>query len=290
MKFLLYSLRPKHWIKNLFVFLPLIFGRKLMDFGALLTAAEIFVLFCFASSAVYLMNDIIDYNQDKLHPVKRLRPIASGQISCSYAAAWAIALGTIALLFTFRENPLIGAVLLAYVTLNILYSLFLKQLVIIDVFCLSLFFILRLLAGTYAADVALSHWILVMGGLLALFLGFNKRRQEFKILGKLSTQHRSVLRKYNRYFIDQMIAVITASTVVAYTFYTVDDRTLAEVGSDHMIFTVPFVYYGIFRYLYLLHKRRMDGDPTRILVSDFPMQFNIAMWLATAIAVIYFKL
>lgn len=283
-----YALRPKHWVKNFFVFLPLIFGHKLFDAGAFLDVAASFFLFCMASSAVYLVNDLIDLENDRAHPTKRMRPIASGKVEAREALPAAAVLAGTALALAAILNGRVAWILAGYLVFNVLYTRVLKNLVIIDVFCLSLFFILRILAGTYAAEVAVSRWILLMAGLLALFLGFNKRRQELQMLGHKSDEHRAVLHKYSLYFIDQMVSVITASTVIAYTLYTLDARTIREVGSDHMMLTVPFVYYGIFRYLYLLHKRKMDGDPTRVLLSDFPMQLNVVFWLMTAIAVVYF--
>jgi 4-hydroxybenzoate polyprenyltransferase len=287
-KYLFFALRPKHWIKNGFVFLPLVFGHKLFDVRALWEVSAMFVLFCLASSSVYLINDLEDKEKDKAHPSKRLRPIASGKIKPAQALQTAVLLAVISLFPAFFLNAPAALMLAIYLVFNILYSKWLKDFVIIDVFCLGFFFILRILAGTYAADVAVSHWIILMAGLLALFLGFNKRRQELKMLGRTSSSHRLVLTKYNLYFIDQVVGVLTASTVVAYTFYTIDERTVGQVGSNHMMLTIPFVYYGIFRYLYLLHRRHWDGDPTRLLLSDLPMQVNLGCWLATAIGVVYF--
>lgn len=284
---LILALRPTHWLKNGFVFLPLLFGRKLFTAPDNLRTAAAFVLFCGISSAIYLINDLLDFNQDIHHPTKRLRPIAAGKIARPTALGLAICLSATALVGAFLMDSLLGWMLLIYFLGNFAYSIYLKTLVIIDIFCLGGFFALRLLSGTFAARVSLSPWIILMGVVLALFLGFNKRRQELILLGQDSSRHRPVLTKYNLYFIDQMVAVITSSTVIFYTLYTCDDRTVSEVGDYRMMLTIPFVLYGIFRYLYLLHRRKTDGDPTRILISDFPMQLTVAFWIITAVVLVY---
>ena len=289
MKYLFFSLRPKQWIKNLFIFLPLIFGKKLFDFSVDLKAITAFCLFSLASSIVYLINDIIDFEEDKLHPMKRLRPIASGKTSIKLAKFAALILGIPCILLSFIVNVYFGWIVIAYILFNLVYSKILKRVVIIDILCIGGFFLLRIIAGSIVAGVQLSHWILFMTILLALFLGLNKRRQELRILGSRSTSHRSVLSKYRLYFIDQIIAVITSSIAVVYILYTVDARTTKEFGTENLMYSIPFVYYGIFRYLYLIHRIRNDGDPTRILVSDRMLQIDIALWAIVCVAVIYFK-
>lgn len=290
MKYLFYSLRPKQWIKNFFIFLPLIFGKKLFVFPANLKTVIAFCLFSLAASVVYLVNDIIDIEKDKLHPTKRLRPIASGKVGVRQAQIAASILGVLSIVSSFILNFYFGLVVVGYIIFNFLYSKILKTAVIIDVFSIAFFFYLRILAGSVASEVVLSHWILFMIVLLALFLGFNKRRQELKLLGKKMILHRSVLNQYNLYFIDQMIAVVTSSIVVVYMLYAVDARTVKEFGSNHLIYSIPFVYYGVFRYLYLLHKLRKEGDPTRILLSDKKLQLNIMLWIIVCVGVIYFGL
>jgi len=287
MKYFIFSLRPKHWVKNLFIFLPLIFGRKLLLLPDIINATEVFMLFSLASGAVYLLNDIIDIKTDQLHPVKRLRPIASGKVKLKTAKIFAVILAAVSIIFAFFLNANFGWVIIFYFALNFIYSKYLKKEVIIDVFCISVFFILRILSGCIVAAVTMSHWIIIMITLLALFLGFNKRRQELKILEHKAALHRQVLAKYDTYFIDQMIAVITSSLVIAYTLYTVDARTVKEFGSAHLLYSIPFVYYGIFRYLYLIHKLHTDGDPVRILFSDNKLKINLLLWIAVCIAVIY---
>lgn len=289
MKYFLFSLRPKQWVKNLFIFLPLIFGKKLFVFPANLSSAAAFLLFSATAGSAYLINDIIDLEKDKLHPAKRLRPIASGKLNKGQARISALILGVLSVAFSFMLNSHFGWVVIAYLVFNLIYSRVLKDIVIIDVFCIGGFFLLRIIAGSVVAEVELSHWIIIMTVLLALFLGFNKRRQELKLLEQRASSHRQVLTKYNAYFIDQMIAVITSSIVVVYMLYTVDARTVKEFGTKHLLYSVPFVYYGIFRYLYLIHRFKKNGDPTRILFSDGKMRLNIVLWLISCIMVIYFR-
>ncbi|MEI8349361.1 MAG: decaprenyl-phosphate phosphoribosyltransferase [Candidatus Omnitrophota bacterium] len=287
MNYLLISLRPQQWIKNLFIFLPLLFGKKMFVFPFNLKTALAFVLFSMISSAVYVVNDLFDIEKDKVHPTKRLRPLASGKLSISKAKTTAFILCVTAFVLSLMVDRYFGAIIIIYFIFNLFYSKWLKQEVIIDVFCISGFFLLRILAGSVIAAVHMSHWIVIMIVLLALFLGFNKRRQELRLLEHKAAAHRQILAKYNVYFIDQMIAVITSSIVVFYALYTVDARTLKEFGTTHLLYSIPFVYYGLFRYLYLIHKIYLDGDPTRILLSDRKLQINLLLWVSVCVAVIY---
>ncbi len=289
-KFLFFALRPKQWVKNFFVFLPLIFGKKLFVFPINLKVGCAFLLFCLASSAVYLVNDVIDRKKDKSHPFKRIRPIASGKVSKEEAILAALALTVLSAGLSLYLNVIFGLVICFYFAFNFLYSTFLKRIVIVDVFCISVFFLLRVIAGSLVAEVAISHWIVLMTGLLALFLGFNKRRQDLKLLSRRTTPIEHVVTRYNRYFIDQISAVITSSIVMTYMLYTIDARTVHEFGSKHLMLSIPFVYYGIFRYLYLIHRYHKEGDPTRILLSDGFMQLNLALWAMVCITIIYFGL
>jgi 4-hydroxybenzoate polyprenyltransferase len=290
MRYIFFSLRPKQWVKNLFIFLPLVFGGMLFTFPENLKTVLAFIIFSLSSGVVYLINDIMDVEQDRLHPIKRLRPIASGKVKLRTAALLAFLLGLLSIAASFLLDPRFGLVVVVYFVFNILYSKFLKEIVIIDVFCISAFFLLRIVAGTITSRVEFSYWMILMVILLALFLGFNKRRQELKLSERRASRVRHVLSKYNAYFIDQMISVITSSMVVVYTLYTVDARTVAHVGSVHLLYTIPFVYYGIFRYLYLIHKVRKYGDPVYILFSDKTMLVNLALWMLVCLGVVYFKI
>lgn len=289
MKYLFFSLRPKQWIKNLFIFLPLIFGKKLFVFPVNLYSVIAFLLFSIMAGVVYLINDILDLEKDRLHPIKRLRPIASGKVSKAQAQNAAFILGILSVVFSFMLNIYFGWVVIVYFIFNLIYTKILKEVVIIDVFCIGGFFLLRIIAGSAVTEVELSHWIIIMTVLLALFLGFNKRRQELKLLKTKLVSHRQVLTRYNVYFIDRMVTVITASIVVVYMLYTIDARTVNEFGTKNLMYTIPFVYYGVFRYLYLIQKLYKDGDPTRILLSDGKIQLNLALWIIACILVIYFK-
>lgn len=243
-----------------------------------------------AASGVYIINDLYDRGRDQFHPSKRLRPIAASGVSKREALIAAFCLLAVSLGGSWAVSPFLFAVIFTYAGVNYAYTVYLKQIVIIDVFCVSFFFLLRLLAGSAASGVSLSHWILSMTCLLALFLGFNKRRQELKWLKTKAGKHRFVLRKYSLYFIDQMISVLMTAVVICYTLYTIDPRTVAAFGTNHLILTVPFVFYGIFRYQYLVLVRSMDGDPTRILIKDRMTQINLFLWFITCIGVIYGRL
>lgn len=284
---LFFSLRPRQWVKNFFIFLPLVFGQKLFCFPENLKALAAFFLFSLVAGVGYLMNDSDDFNEDQLHPRTRLRPIASGKISITKARAAAWILGTVLLVLSCLFNGSFGGIVTIYLALTIIYAKFLKKIVILDVFCIGSFFILRVIAGGVVAEVELSHWIIVLTGLLALFLGFNKRRQDLKRLPEKVRFQRKVLAQYNIGFIDQMIAIITASIVVAYMLYTTDSRTIAFFGSKRLIMSIPFVYYGIFRYLYLIHRLNVEGDPTRILFRDKNTQWNLLLWLVVCVTAIY---
>ncbi len=289
-KYLFFALRPKQWIKNFFIFLPVVFGKKMFNYPENLHVGLAFILFSLTASVVYLINDILDYKKDCRHPTKKLRPIASKKISRQQALITAIILGTISFIFSFKLSVPFGWITIIYFVFNLIYSKILKHAVIIDVFCLGAFFLLRVIAGGVVAQITISHWTLIMTILLALFLGFNKRRQELRLQEQKKSSTRLVLKKYNAYFIDQMIAVITSSVVIVYMLYTLDDRTVQQFGSNHLLYSTPFVYYGIFRYLYLIHKNNNDGDPTRALLSDTNIQINIILWVGVCVAVIYFGL
>lgn len=288
MKDLFIALRPKQWIKNLFVCLPLVFGRKI--FSSPENIHTFFALLCFigASSAVYLVNDVLDLKYDRQHPLKKRRPVASGRVSVPMALGAACLIASISLFFSYKLNVYMGHVIVAYIAFNFMYSSFLKNKVIIDIFCLAVFFLLRLAAGSVVAHVELSHWIVCMTFLLALFLGFGKRRQELSQVVAGQADQRKVLLQYDPYFIDQMISVVTSSIVIVYMLYTVDASTISRFGTSHLIITIPFVYYGIFRYLYLIHKAGVDGDPTQVLLSDLRIQISLAGWILVCVGVIYF--
>lgn len=288
-KFYIYALRPQQWIKNFFVLLPLVFSQSLIQIASVGTSILAFTLFCMASSSVYTLNDLIDLEKDRVHPTKKLRPLASGKISAKILVAIGLILAISSIYIAFKLNAIFGFTILSYLAMNLIYSLALKEMVIVDVMCIAFFFLLRVIAGAVVIQVEVSHWLLICTATLALFLGFNKRRHELSLLGARAHTHRAILEAYSKYFIDQMIAVITASTVIFYTLYTVDPITVSRFNTKNLLFTIPFVYYGIFRYLYLIHKRGQGGDPTRIILKDHKMIINLGFWLLTIITVIYLK-
>jgi len=280
------AMRPRQWIKNIIVFAALLFSRKLTDLEALSHAGLAFLLFCATSGAVYIVNDLFDAENDRRHPVKALRPIASGALGTVPALVAVVLLLTTSIMAGFILSPPFGAVLLIYAALNLVYSFWLKEVVIIDVMVIASGFVLRAVGGGLVLNVAISTWLIMCTILLSLFLAFCKRRQELEMLDQ-AHEHRSILREYSVEFLDQMIGVVTASTVVAYMFYTVSPEVELRLGTHYLYLTVPFVLYGIFRYLYLVHQRGAGGNPTQALLSDRPLLLDVALWGITVITLLY---
>ena len=280
-------LRVRQWTKNILVFSALIFSQHANNVPYVVQSLVAFFLFSFTASAGYIFNDIIDSVNDREHPLKKTRPISSGRVSIRTAWAFFLILMVSMLTLSFWLDIEFGLVLLIYVILQILYSLSLKHIVILDVFVVSLGFLFRVIAGAVVIDVEISRWILVCTMLLALFLILSKRRHELTLLEENADTHRSILKEYSPYLLDQMIGIVTSATLVAYMIYTLSDETVAKFGSN-MVLTVPFVLYGIFRYLYLIHKKNAGGQPEEILLSDIPLQVDIAIYGIVAVLVIYF--
>jgi len=284
---LLRSLRPAQWAKNAFVLAPLVFAHRLEEPRQLAAAALAFVAFCAASSAVYLVNDLADREQDRQHPVKRLRPIASGALPVPAAWVAALALAAAAALAATRLDPLFGACLAAYVALNLLYTFSLKHIVILDVMSISAGFVLRVMAGAAAIGVVVSSWLLLCTTFVALFLAFSKRRHELMLLAASAANQRRVLDQYSPTFLDQMINVTTASTVICYALYAVAPETAAKLGTPYLIATLPLVLYGIFRFLFLLYQRPGPRNPTEAILRDPPFLANLALWAGLVVALVY---
>lgn len=275
---LIASVRPEQWTKNLIVFAGLMFGGRLLEGAAILEAAEAFAIFCALSSAVYLYNDIADRDADRNHPLKRMRPIASGELPVRTAAITAAVLGAGSLGLAMRISPVFAALAGGYLALLLLYSAALKHVVIIDVLTIAAGFVLRAVAGAVAVQVPIGPWLPVCTTLLALFLVLSKRRHELLLLGEGATDHRPILQEYSPYLLDQMIAVVTASTVIAYSIFATSAETAERLGTRRLGLTIPFVLYGIFRYLYLVHQKRGGGTPTTTLVTDGPLLACVALW------------
>lgn len=284
---LLISLRPEQWTKNLLVFAGALFGGQLLSGPALAAAIATFLIFCALSGAVYLFNDVADRVGDQRHPLKRERPIASGALSPSLAVAGGVVLGAGAVGSAVAIRPSLGAVAATYVLLLFAYSFVLKHVVILDALTISAGFVLRAVAGAVAVGVPISHWLLVCTTLLALFLSFSKRRHELTLLADGAIEHRRILTEYSPYLLDQMIAVVTASTLVAYTLYATSTETAQRLGTSRLGLTIPFVLYGIFRYLYLVHQKKGGGSPTTLLVTDGPLLACVGLW-SLAVAVILY--
>lgn len=284
---LLISLRPHQWTKNLIVFAGLIFGQRLLEPWAVARVFAAFVIFCALSSAVYLLNDLADRAADRRHPLKARRPVASGALPAGLARSVALGLAGGGLASAFLLSTGFGVVAASYLALQSLYTGPLKRVVIIDVLTIAIGFVLRAVAGAVAASVPISHWLLMVTLLLALFLALSKRRHELVLLAEGATDHRRILGEYSPYLLDQMIGVVTASTLVAYAFYTISPETTSKFGSDLLSLTLPFPLYGIFRYLYLVHRKDLGGSPSELLLTDRPLLVCVALWALAVVAIIY---
>jgi 4-hydroxybenzoate polyprenyltransferase len=304
------SMRPRQWSKNLALFVPLLFTIRqywrpftpaMWEFITLTVAG--FLIFCLLSGIVYIINDLVDLEKDRAHPRKRLRPIASGTLSRSAAIAAVVVLVSIAIggsllldayaqsfpypagapVFPFADPfTLIG---LSYLVLQVAYSFYLKHVVIVDIFAIASGFVLRVVAGAAVIQVPISPWLYVITILLSLFLGFSKRRNELVVLEAAAVQHRAILREYTPVLLDEMIAVTTASTVIAYSLYTF---TAENLPTNHsMMLTIPFVLYGIFRYLYLIHVKNEGGSPEEMLLRDRPLTVAVILWGFAVVAILY---
>ncbi|PDV97524.1 decaprenyl-phosphate phosphoribosyltransferase [Candidatus Chloroploca asiatica] len=299
---LLRTMRPKDWIKNSFVFAAAVFardaaGRPLFldptSFGMVFGA---FVLFCMAASAIYLVNDLVDIEKDRAHPKKRHRPLASGRLPRSVAVIAAIVLLGSALPLAFvidwngtslLQNSDFGLALLFYVVVQgLLYSFFLKNIVIADIFTIALGFVLRTVAGALVLDIPITHWLLICMGMLALFLGLSKRRAEMLLLQQNATSHRRILTEYTLPMVDQMIGIVIAAAILAYTLFTTTAETMPHEPFPLMLMTVPFVVFAIFRYLYLVHRYEEGGNPSELLLKDATLTGSILLWGVIAVAVL----
>ncbi len=281
------SLRPGQWTKNLLVFAPLVFAVRLFDPPSVVAAVAALVVFCALSGGVYLVNDVADRDTDRQHPTKRHRPIASGDVPVKVALATALVLGAAALWGAFALGWRLGAIATAYVGMQALYSGPLKHVVIIDVLIVAIGFVMRAAAGAVAIDVVISNWLFVCTILLALFIALAKRRHELVLLAGRAVGHRRILGEYSPYLLDQMIAVVTASTLVAYIFYTIDPETAEKFGTPWLGLTIPFPLYGIFRYLYLVHQRDEGGSPADLLINDRPLLLCVTLWIVAVVLIIY---
>jgi len=287
LKQVLISMRPKQWTKNAVLFAALIFSQNLFHGQSFLGVLEAFILFTLLSGSVYIFNDLIDIKKDRCHPKKANRPLASGKLKPTSAVLASIILGMTSLFFSFLLNIRFGIVGLSYLILQLAYTFSLKHIVILDVFSVSAGFVLRVLAGAVVINVPVSTWLLVCTMLLALFLGFCKRRHELVNLEEEAVNHRRSLREYTPYLLDQMIAVVTASTLISYTLYTISAGTVQKFGTMNLKYTIPMVLFGIFRYLYLIHQKDEGGSPESVMLKDKPMIVNILFYLVAVGFLLY---
>ncbi len=283
------AVRPKQWIKNGIIFSALVFDQQLFKVGPLLRTIGGFVLLCMAASAVYLINDLADLEQDRQHPTKRLRPLASGALSMAVGRAAAIILGVGSLGLGFALGPGFGLILLTYLGTNLLYSFYLKHIPIIDVLVLASGFVLRVAAGVVLITVQrFSPWMYVCVTLLALFIGLGKRRAEMVLLADSANSHRRVLDGYTLPYIDHLLTIVSSTTIVAYSLYTFSADNLP--ANHLMMLTIPFVIYGIFRYLYLIHVEGEGGAPEDLLLRDRSLMATAALWAISVVVVLYLPL
>lgn len=282
MKYYFIALRPKQWTKNLFVYAGLVFSKNAFEINMFLPVTATFVIFCLLSSSVYLINDIVDREKDRQHPKKKNRPLAAGKISVNNARVLALILTAIALAAALNMSVTLAGLGVLYFSLMLLYSFYVKQIIILDVFTIASGFVIRVVAGTAIINVYLSPWVVMCTAFLALFIALGKRRNEMKMLGNGAQKHRSALEAYTLPLIDQMISVVTASTIVTYFLYTFK-------SGQHLssMLTVPFVLFGLFRYLYLVYSEDSGGSPEDIILSDRPLQLDIVLWILTSMILLY---
>ncbi len=282
-------LRPAQWSKNSVLFAALIFSKHLFVLSDVSVVVAAFVCFCCVASGAYVMNDIRDCERDRQHPLKAQRPLPAGRIDRRTAAWLAVALIALGLAGAGILGLGFALLVALYLVLQVAYTFAFKEMVILDVMSIAAGFVIRAVAGGVVIGVPVSPWLIICTFLLALFLGFSKRRHELVLLEGRATEHRAALREYSPYFLDQMISVVTASTVVAYAIYTASPEVREKLGTDKLYLTIPFVLFGIFRYLYLVHQREEGGNPTQLLLSDRPLLADVLLWILTASLVLYWR-
>jgi 4-hydroxybenzoate polyprenyltransferase len=284
---LLVAMRPRQWAKNLVLFAPLVFALRATDPASAARALVGFVAFCLLASASYVANDIADRERDRLHPEKRRRPVAAGEISLGAAAGASLALGLAGLALSAALGPAFLACAAGYLVLQAAYSAFLKRVAVVDVFAIAAGFVLRVVAGAAAIDVPISNWLYLCTLLLALFLALEKRRAELVLLGGEAGSHRGILASYSVPLLDQLVTIVAGTTVLAYTLYTLAPDTVQKFGTDRLKLTIPFVLFGIFRYLYLVHREGEGGQPERVLFQDRATQVNLLAYIGVVAWAIY---
>jgi 4-hydroxybenzoate polyprenyltransferase len=285
---LLDAMRPKQWTKNIVIFAALVFDGKVTDPTYSLRAVAGFVIFCLISGVVYLVNDLTDIDNDRQHPKKRHRPLAAGRLSIRVAQVAIVVILLVCLPSSFFIDPIFGGIVTGYLLLKIAYSYYLKNVVLVDVLTIAAGFVLRVAAGAALVEAErFSPWLYVCTVLLALLLGFGKRRGELVLLQENANSHRAILEEYSLPLLDEVISVVTATTVLAYALYTFDPGNPHLPENDAMMLTIPFVLYGIFRYLYLVHQKGEIGAPDEVLLKDRPLQLTLVLWGVTVLVLLY---
>ena len=281
------SMRPHQWVKNLLIFAGLIFSRNLFNALVFWKVVGGFSCFCLAASSIYLFNDIKDLEQDRGHPEKCQRPLPACDLKIAHAYIAAVAIAVISVFGSYLLNTAFLGLVALYLIINIAYTIKIKHIVILDVMCIAFGFVLRVFAGTTLAKVEITDWLIICTITLSMFLGFSKRRHEITLMQSGLSHHRGVLSEYSVKFLDQMIAVTTACAVMSYALYTISDETVARFQTRNLVITIPFVFYGIFRYLYLIHQKEIGGNPTHALLTDRPLIINNLLWFAAVLLIIY---
>jgi 4-hydroxybenzoate polyprenyltransferase len=282
--------RPKQWVKNFFVFAPLIFAKELFFVEPVLAALKAFVTFCFAASAVYIINDIADVEADRAHPEKKFRPLAAGTVSLFGAYVLLGASLTCAAVVAYGMDSRFVLIICLYFIVNLAYSFKLKEVVLLDVFVIAAGFMMRVVGGAYAISVETSTWLVLCTLFISLFLGFAKRRSELVQVPDATFLERKVLQRYRVGFLDQMLTIAAAGAVISYALYTVAPRTLQVFGTDKLIYTTVFVIYGVFRYLYLIHTTTSTDKPTDVVTSDLPILGTAVLWVISCVSLIYLRM
>jgi 4-hydroxybenzoate polyprenyltransferase len=284
---LLVELRPKEWTKNLLIFSGLIFSHSLFEHNNLLLAFGGFIAFCLASSGIYIFNDLCDIKEDQLHPIKKNRPLASGALNANFARIVMILLFVGASALALSLDYFFAIAIAIYLAFSLSYSLGLKNAVILDVLIISSGFVIRAIAGAIILNVEPSAWLVLCTLMVALLVGFGKRRHELVLLEENAGSHRASLNEYSLQFLDSMMTICGGAAVVCYALYTMSDDTVSRFHTRNLLITLPFVIYGVFRYLFLIHRRKQGGDPVQLLFRDRPTLINILLWIIAVCLVIY---
>lgn len=285
--YIIETFRPRQWVKNILIFAGLIFSKNLFNLEKFLSSFLAFLIFCLVSGIVYTINDIIDLPYDKINPLKRKRPLASGRLKIFYAKLAVAILLPLSLAVSYLFNYKFFLIVIGYILLQTLYTLYIKNLPILDILSISFGSLLRVIAGTVVIDVSISSWLIICTLLLALLLALSKRRYELVTLNIALESKRKVLKDYDLQLLDQMITITTASVLITYSLYTMSQETIERFGTSNLVFTVPFVLYGIFRYLYMVYKKGFGESPEGAFLADKPLMIDVILWIIMVFVIIY---